>query len=46
VTTRTLQAFDTRSHRYAPSLRRFLWRRLSHPDQQDDVRHDVLLVAW
>jgi RNA polymerase sigma-70 factor, ECF subfamily len=40
------QAFDTLYHRYTPYLRRFLRRRLPHPDLVDDVCHDVLLVAW
>jgi RNA polymerase sigma-70 factor (ECF subfamily) len=40
------QAFDILYHRYAPALRRFLRRRLPHPDLVDDVCHDVLLVAW
>ena len=46
VAAREPQAFDTLYHRYAPSLRRFLCRRLPHPDLLDDVCHDVLLVAW
>jgi RNA polymerase sigma-70 factor, ECF subfamily len=40
------QAFDALYQRYAPALRRFLHRRLPHPDLVDDVCHDVLLVAW
>jgi RNA polymerase sigma factor (sigma-70 family) len=40
------QAFDALYQRYTPALRRFLRRRLPHPDQVDDVCHDVLLVAW
>jgi RNA polymerase sigma-70 factor (ECF subfamily) len=46
VAAREPQAFDTLYHRYAPSLRHFLRRRLPHPDLVDDVCHDVLLVAW
>jgi RNA polymerase sigma factor (sigma-70 family) len=46
VAAREPQAFDTLYHRYAPYLRRFLRRRLPHPDLVDDVCHDVLLVAW
>jgi len=40
------QAFDTLYQRYAPTLRRFLRRRLPSPDLVDEVCHDVLLVAW
>ena len=40
------QAFDTLYQRYTPALRRFLRRRLPHPDLVDEVCHDVLLVAW
>jgi RNA polymerase sigma factor (sigma-70 family) len=40
------QAFEALYQRYAPALRRFLRRRLPHPDLADDVCHDVLLVAW
>lgn len=40
------QAFDRLYQCYAPFLRRFLRRRLPHPDLVDDVCHDVLLVAW
>ena len=40
------QAFDTLYQRYAPSLRRFLRRRLPHPELVDEVCHEVLLVAW
>ncbi|HEY5867616.1 MAG TPA: sigma-70 family RNA polymerase sigma factor [Candidatus Tectomicrobia bacterium] len=46
VAAREPKAFDTLYHRYAPFLRRFLRRRLPHPDLVDDVCHDVLLVAW
>jgi RNA polymerase sigma-70 factor (ECF subfamily) len=46
VAAREPQAFDTLYQRYAPFLRRFLRRHLSHPDLVDDVCHDVLLVAW
>jgi RNA polymerase sigma factor (sigma-70 family) len=46
VAAREPRAFDTLYQRYAPSLRRFLRRRLPHPDLVDDVCHDVLLVAW
>ena len=33
------QAFDTLYQHYAPSLRRFLRRRLPHPDLVDEVCH-------
>jgi len=46
VAAHELQAFDTLYQRYAPTLRRFLRRRLPHPDLVDEVCHDVLLVAW
>jgi RNA polymerase sigma-70 factor, ECF subfamily len=46
VAAREPQAFDTLYHRYAPYLRRFLWRRLPYPDLVDEVCHEVLLVAW
>ena len=40
------QAFDTLYQHYAPTLRRFLQRRLPSPDLVDEVCHDVLVVAW
>jgi RNA polymerase sigma-70 factor (ECF subfamily) len=46
VATGAPQAFDTLYQRYAPTLRRFLRRRLPHPDPVDDICHDVLLIAW
>jgi RNA polymerase sigma-70 factor, ECF subfamily len=46
VAAREPQAFDTLYQRYAPPLRRFLRRRLPHPDLVDEVCHEVLLVAW
>ena len=39
-------AFETLYQRYAPRVRAYLCKRMSKPEQVDEVPNDVMIVIW